>query len=76
MVKELRRRSLGHVPQHVPRGQKTASARLRHSNATRVRKDYGLAAARVLLGHSQADVTQVYAERNHGLAATAAAKIG
>jgi hypothetical protein len=49
---------------------------LRHSYATRVRKDYGLEAAQVLLGHSKADVTQVYAERNHDLAATVAAKIG
>ena len=49
---------------------------LRHSVATRVRKVHGLEAARVLLGHSHADVTQVYAERNEGLAAEIAAKIG
>ena len=30
----------------------------------------------MLLGHSRADVTQVYAERNEGLAAAVAAKIG
>jgi len=49
---------------------------LRHSFATRVRKAHGLEAAQVLLGHSRADVTQVYAERNHELAATIAAQIG
>jgi integrase len=49
---------------------------LRHSFATRVRKEHGLEAAQVLLGHSRADVTQVYAERNERLAATIAAKIG
>jgi site-specific recombinase XerC len=49
---------------------------LRHSFATRVRKEHGLEAAQVLLGHSRADVTQVYAERNQQLAATVAAKIG
>jgi integrase len=49
---------------------------LRHSFATRVRKEHGLEAAQVLLGHSRADVTQVYAERNEELAATVAAKIG
>jgi integrase len=49
---------------------------LRHSFATRVRKEHGLEAAQVLLGHSRADVTQVYAERNQELAATVAAKIG
>jgi integrase len=49
---------------------------LRHSFATRVRKIHGLEAVQVLLGHSRADVTQVYAERNEELAATIAAQIG
>jgi hypothetical protein len=35
-----------------------------------------LESAQVVLGHSKADVTQVYAERNEDLAATVAAKIG
>ncbi|MEQ8847988.1 site-specific integrase [Botrimarina sp.] len=39
--------------------------RLRHSFATEIRRRYGLEAAQVLLGHSKADVTQVYAERDH-----------
>jgi integrase len=50
--------------------------RLRHTFATKVRKEHGLEAAQVLLGHSKADVTQIYAERNEALAATVAAKIG
>lgn len=49
---------------------------LRHSHGTRVRKEFGLEAAQVALGHSKADVTQVYAERNQALAAEVAAKIG
>ena len=49
---------------------------LRHSFATTVRKRFGLESAQVVLGHSKADVTQVYAERNEDLAATVAAKIG
>lgn len=49
---------------------------LRHTFATRVRKQHGLEAAQVLLGHSRADVTQVYAERNEELAVSVAAKIG
>lgn len=49
---------------------------LRHTYATKVRKAHGLEAAQVLLGHSRADVTQVYAERNQELAETVAAKIG
>jgi site-specific recombinase XerC len=49
---------------------------LRHSFATRVRKEHGLEAAQVLLKHSHVDVTQVYAERNERLAATVTAQIG
>ncbi|MBN9120843.1 MAG: site-specific integrase, partial [Planctomycetes bacterium] len=49
---------------------------LRHLFATEVRKEHGLEAAQVLLGHSRADVTQIYAERNEELAASVAAKIG
>jgi integrase len=49
---------------------------LRHTFATRVRKQHGLEAAQVLLGHARADVTQVYAERNEQLAASVAVMIG
>ena len=49
---------------------------LRHSFATRIRKEYGLEAAQVLLGHARADVTQVYAERNDELAARVAEQVG
>ena len=49
---------------------------LRHLFATEVRKGHGLEAAQVLLGHSRADVTQVYAERDSTLAARVAAEIG
>ena len=51
-------------------------SQLRHSFATMARKEHGLEAAQVLLGHSRADVTQVYAERNLDLAVNVAAKIG
>lgn len=49
---------------------------LRHTFATEVRRVKGLEAAQVLLGHSRADVTQVYAERDQTLAETVAAEIG
>lgn len=49
---------------------------LRHLFATEVRRDHGLEAAQVLLGHSRADVTQVYAERNLSLASQVAARVG
>jgi integrase len=41
---------------------------LRHTHATEVRRLFGLEAAQVALGHSRANVTQVYAERDLGLA--------
>ena len=49
---------------------------LRHTFATRVRKQHGLEAAQVLLGHARADVTQVYAEKNLELASAVAAQVG
>jgi integrase len=49
---------------------------LRHSFGTDVRKRYGLEGAQVGLGHSRADVTQVYAERDLSLAERIAKEIG
>ena len=49
---------------------------LRHSYATTVRREHGLEAAQVLLGHSRADVTQVYAERDSAKAIEVARRIG
>jgi integrase len=49
---------------------------LRHAFATQVRREHGLEAAQVLLGHSRADVTQVYAERDVRKAQDVARKIG
>ena len=43
--------------------------RLRHSMATEVRRNYGLEAVQVVLGHATANVTQIYAERDLNLAA-------
>jgi integrase len=49
---------------------------LRHSHATEVRRRFGLEAAQVALGHSQAQITEVYAERDLALAAKVAQQIG
>jgi integrase len=49
---------------------------LRHAYATAVRREHGLEAAQVLLGHASADVTQVYAERDAALATRVAATTG
>ncbi len=56
--------------------EKWAPNRLRHTAATEVRKRFGLEAAQVTLGHSQASVTQVYAERDLALAAKVAKTVG
>jgi integrase len=49
---------------------------LRHSAATELRRRYGLEAAQVILGHSKADVTQIYAERDLALGVRVAAEVG
>ncbi len=53
-----------------------APNRLRHTAGTEVRKKFGLEAAQVVLGHAQADVTQIYAEADMQLAAKVVKKIG
>lgn len=49
---------------------------LRHTAATEVRRQFGLEAAQVVLGHSVADVTQIYAERDLNLARKVAERLG
>ena len=55
------------TPQKLKEWQKEhrwAPNRLRHTAATELRKQFGLEAAQIILGHSNADVTQIYAERD------------
>ena len=49
---------------------------LRHTAATVIRREFGLEAAQVVLGHSQANVTQVYAERDLAKGLEVARQIG
>lgn len=49
---------------------------LRHNAATHLRKQFGIEAARVVLGHSSAAVTEVYAEMDLAKAADIMAKVG
>jgi len=49
---------------------------LRHSAATEVRREFGLEAAQIILGHSAASVTEIYAERDSAKGLEVAAKIG
>jgi integrase len=50
--------------------------RLRHSAATRLRKEFGLDVAQAVLGHKTAEVTQVYAELDRGKAIEAMRRSG
>jgi integrase len=56
--------------------EKWSPNRLRHSAGTEIRRRYGLEAAQVVLGHAQADVTQVYAERDLELARRVIREVG
>ena len=49
---------------------------LRHNAATHIRKEFGLDAARVILGHSSPAVTEVYAELDQAKAMEIMGKIG
>ena len=66
----------------VGRGCKSAGVphwhphQLRHNFATDVRKEFGLEAARAALGHRSAVVTEVYAERDQGVAREIASQVG
>ena len=59
-----------HYAQTIARACKKAGVetwapnRLRHAAATEIRKLHGLEAAQVVAGHAQANVTQIYAERD------------
>lgn len=50
--------------------------RLRHSAATLIRREHGLEAAQVILGHAKADVTQIYAAVDRAKAASVIQEIG
>ncbi len=49
---------------------------MRHSAATAIRARFGLEAAQVVLGHAKADTTEIYAEKDAGLAMRIAAEAG
>lgn len=53
-----------------------APNRLRHSRATDIRMKYGLEASQAVLGHSKADTTQIYAERDIATAAQIMREVG
>jgi integrase len=50
--------------------------RLRHNAATNLRKEYGIELARIILGHSTAFTTEIYAEMDRKQAVEVIAKVG
>lgn len=53
-----------------------APNQLRHSAATRLRRERGIEAARVVLGHSSATVTEIYAEIDRSAASRVMGELG
>ena len=49
---------------------------LRHNAATELRKEFGIEAARIILGHRSAAITEVYAEKDEQQAVEAMMKVG
>ena len=49
---------------------------LRHNAATDLRKEFGIEAARIILGHRSAAITEVYAEQDERQAIEAIVKVG
>ncbi len=66
----------GHDRTHWIIEHRWSPNRLRHNAATFLRKEFGIEAARVVLGHSSSAVTEVYAELDLAKAADIMAKVG
>jgi len=49
---------------------------MRHTHATKIRKELGYETAGAALGHTNMSATAIYAERNQGLADEAAKRFG
>jgi len=71
-----------HYAQHIARACEKAKIdpwapnRLRHAAGTKIRAAFGLEAGQVVLGHANADVTQIYAERDLEKAINAMREVG
>jgi integrase len=86
MPAELRKRSARETAEQRKERQRLATEwrakhtwhphQLRHSAATHFRREFGLEAARVLLGHKRIKQTEDYAEADRSRAVEAMAKIG
>lgn len=56
--------------------EKWHSHQLRHTAATLIRRDYGIEAARIILGHADPAITLIYAEADQSRAMEVMARIG
>lgn len=73
---DARRRAIetgAEIPEPIPSWHPN---QLRHSAATRLRREFGLDVARAVLGHSSPVVTEVYAELDGAKAAAAMERVG
>ncbi len=50
--------------------------RVRHNAATELRREFGLEAARIILGHNSTAITEIYAEKEEREAIEAIMKVG
>lgn len=64
------------VASDVPIVKRWHSHQLRHNAATYIRQQFGLDAARAVLGHSSQTMTEVYAEQDWSIAEKVMAKVG
>jgi integrase len=68
------------VPARVPAAERLVPQwhpnQLRHNAATALRKEYGIELARIILGHSTAFTTEIYAERDRQTALDVVLKVG
>ena len=72
-VRRAEAKAAGVEPELVP---KWTPYQLRHTAATKVRKEMGYECAGATLGHTNMSATAIYAERNQGLADEAARRFG
>ena len=73
MARKVVKKSGGDPDRELP---KWTLYQLRHTAATKVRKEFGYESAGATLGHTKMSATEIYAERNQGLADEAARRLG
>ena len=66
----------GHAAKRLAKSPLLASHQLRHNTATELWKEFGIEAARIILGHHSAAVTEIYAEKDEQEAIQAIMKVG